>query len=96
MLQKPFRRVRPCKNISENLQHNIAKNTSFKTQEAITKLELTVLPHPSYSPGLARSDFHFFGTLINAIRGQRFGRDEVIEEVIKWLRVKNSNSYRNG
>jgi hypothetical protein len=31
----------------------------------------------------------------DAIRGERFGRDdEVIEELNKWLRVQNSNQYK--
>jgi hypothetical protein len=55
----------------------------LKTQEAITKLGWTVLPHPPYSSDLAPSDFHLFGALKDVIRGKRFGsNDEVIEEVI--------------
>jgi hypothetical protein len=54
----------------------------LKTREAITILGCTVLPHPPYSPDLAPSDFHLFGSLKDAISGKRFGGDdEVIEEV---------------
>jgi histone-lysine N-methyltransferase SETMAR len=82
-LQKRLRRVRPHKNVAEILlQHDNARShTSFKTQEAITKLRWTVLPHPPYSPDLAPSDLHLFGALEDAIRGKSFGSDEIIEEV---------------
>jgi hypothetical protein len=35
-------------------------HTSLKTLEVITKFGWTVLPHPSYSPDLAASNFHLF------------------------------------
>jgi histone-lysine N-methyltransferase SETMAR len=82
-LQKRLRSVRPHKNVAEILlQYNNARpHTNLKTQEAITKLGWTVLPHPPYSPDLA-SDFHLFGALKDAIHGKRSGSDdEVIEEV---------------
>jgi hypothetical protein len=34
-------------------------NTSLPTKEATATMELTVLPHPPYSPNLEPSDFHF-------------------------------------
>jgi hypothetical protein len=57
-------------------------HTSFKTEEAITKLGWTLVPHPPYSQVLASSDFHLIGDLKDAICWKRFGSDgEVIEEV---------------
>jgi histone-lysine N-methyltransferase SETMAR len=53
----------------------------MKTQEVVTQFGWTVFPHPPYSPDLAPSDLHLFGALKDAIRGKRFGSDEVIEEV---------------
>jgi hypothetical protein len=35
-------------------------------------LSFTVLEHPAYSPNLAPSDYHLFGTLKDALRGRRF------------------------
>jgi histone-lysine N-methyltransferase SETMAR len=73
-----------------------AKHTCLKTREAITALGWTVLPHPLYSPDLAPSVFHLFGTLKDAIRGKRFGiDDEVNEKVKKWLLLQKSNWYKN-
>jgi transposase len=98
-LQKRLRRVQPHKNVAEILfQHDNARpHASLKAQEAITNLGWTVLPHTPYSPDLAPSDFHLFEALKDAIRGKRFGSDdEVIEEVKKWLRVKDSDWYKTG
>jgi hypothetical protein len=67
---------------------------SLNTQEAITKLGRSVLPHSPYSPDLASSDFHHFEALKYALCGKRLGSDdEFIAEVKEWLRVQNSNSY---
>jgi hypothetical protein len=63
----------------------------LKTQESITTLRLTVLPHPPHSPDLPSSGFHLFGALKNAIRGRGFGNDDkVIEEVKEWLLIRCS------
>ena len=70
---------------------------SLKTQEAIPKLRLTVLPHSSYSPDLTSSDFQLLGALKDALYGKGFGSDDkVIEEVMKWLQVQNSNWHKKG
>jgi histone-lysine N-methyltransferase SETMAR len=58
---------------------------------------LTLLPHHSYSPDLALSDFHLFGPLKDALRGARFEDDEsVILAVRTWLREQESSWYREG
>jgi histone-lysine N-methyltransferase SETMAR len=72
-------------------------HTRLKTQEAITKLGWTVLPHPPYSPDLAPSYFHFFGALKDAIRGKSLGSDdEVVVEVKMWLQVQDTDWYKTG
>jgi len=40
-------------------------------------MEWTVLPHPPYSPDLAPSNFHVFGSLLYALRGRRCPEDEL-------------------
>jgi hypothetical protein len=64
-LQTRFRTVRPHKKFAKILlQHDNARSrTSLKTQEAITKLGWTVLPHSPYSLDLAPSDLHLFGAI---------------------------------
>jgi histone-lysine N-methyltransferase SETMAR len=70
-LKKRFRRVRPHKDVTKVLHHDKARPcTSLHTQEAITKLKWTVLPHPPYSPDLAPSDYHNFSPLKDGIRGK--------------------------
>ena len=52
---------------------------------------------PPYSPDLAPSDFHIFGSLKDALRGARFEDDaSVIRAVRKWLREQERNWYREG
>ena len=66
----------------------------LRTQEAIAKFGWTVLPHPSYSPDLAPSDFHLFGPLKDALRGTRFEDDKsVIRTVRTWLREQETSRY---
>jgi histone-lysine N-methyltransferase SETMAR len=87
-LKKRFWRVRPGKNPAEMfLQHDRARpHRSLRTREHITKMGWTVPPHPLYSPDLAPSDFHLFGSLKDASRGTHFENDNsVIEAVRKWL-----------
>jgi histone-lysine N-methyltransferase SETMAR len=64
-LKKRFQRFRPGKNPAEMLlQHDNARpHTSLRTLEDIIKMGWMVLPHPPYSPDLAPSDFHLFGSL---------------------------------
>jgi histone-lysine N-methyltransferase SETMAR len=46
------------------LQHDkTRRHTSLRTREHTTKMGWRVLPHPPYSPDLAPSDFHLFGSL---------------------------------
>jgi len=60
----------------------------LKTQEAIT-----LLPCPPYIPDLAASGFHL-GALEGANCGKRFGCDDEVIEVKKWLRVQKSTWYK--
>jgi hypothetical protein len=95
---KRFRRVRPHKDVTKVLHHDNARpHTNLHTREAITKLQWTVLPHPSYIPDLASSDYHLFSPLKGAIRGKKFESDrEVISEVKRWLRQRPAEWYHEG
>ena len=42
---------------------NARSHTSLSTREAITTVGWAVLPHPTYRPDSAPSDFHLFGPL---------------------------------
>jgi transposase len=97
-LKKRFRRVRYGKNSAEMLLQydNARPHTNLRTREYITKMGWTVLPHPPYSPDLAPSDLHLFGSLKDALRGTHFEDDEqrVIEAVRKWLGGQDKSWYQ--
>jgi hypothetical protein len=89
---KHFQHVQPDKNLCKKLlQHNnTMTQTSVKTQEAITQLGWLVLPHPSYSPGLAPLDFQLFRLLKDAVHGRKSESDDDVVNTIKtWLRQQD-------
>ena len=61
-IRKRFKRVQPQKCPREILIQRVSSrsHTSLKTREANTKFGWTVLPHPTYNPDIASSDFHLF------------------------------------
>lgn len=98
-LVEQYKRVRPHKDVNQILllHDNAPPHKSFKTQQAIRELGISVLPHPPYSPDLAPSDFYLFGPLKNALRGHKFQSDEaVIESVETWLKLQNKDFYKQG
>jgi hypothetical protein len=57
----------------------------------------TVLPHPPYSPDLAPSDIHLFGSLKDALRRTHFeDENSVIEAVRKGLCRQDKSWYWQG
>ena len=52
------------------------------TGEKLAKLGWTVIPHPSYSPDLAPSDFHLFRPLKDFLRGQYFTNDSELKTTV--------------
>jgi histone-lysine N-methyltransferase SETMAR len=77
------------------LQHNnTMTQTNVKTQEAISQLGWLVLSHPSYSPGLAPSDFHLFRLLKDAVHGRKSESDDDVLSTIKtWLYQQDKEWY---
>ena len=64
---------------------------------AITKFGWTVLPHPSYSPDLAASNFHLFRDLKNVVCGTKFEtNDDVIHVVRTWLHEQDKAWNQQG
>jgi len=65
--------------------------------DTIQKLKWNVLPHPSYSPDLAPSDYHLFGPLKEHLDGKRFrNNDEVIQDVQEWLHWQPKAFFLSG
>ena len=55
------------------IQHDNARlHTSRKAREKIKDLEISVLPHPAYSPDLAHSDYYLFRSMAHFLGGWCF------------------------
>ena len=56
-----------------------------------------LIPHPSYSPDIAPSDFFLFPNMKKDIRGCHFRPDEeVVTAVEEWVNGKNPDFYSSG
>jgi len=65
--------------------------------EAIAKLGWEVLPHPSYSPDLAPSDYHLFGFVKDQLHGQCYETMEAIQKAVcQYLQTAGTEFYRRG
>jgi len=98
-LKARIRRTRPDLEMERVLFHqdNARPHTSARTREAIASYGWTTLPHPSYSPDLAPSDFHLFGPLKESMRGQRFDDDDEVKRAVKaWLKDQPTQFYEAG
>ena len=70
------------------LQHDNARaHTVRSTVTTIQDLSFECLPHPPYSPDLAPTDVHVFGSLKEAMGGKSFRSDEEVQLAVhEWLR----------
>lgn len=76
------------------LQDNAWPHTAQCTFQTIQELGWEILPHPSYSPDLAPSDFHLFGSLKEFLGGTHFNTDdEMKNDVLQWFRRNNKSFY---
>lgn len=90
-------KVRPAEKTVFLLQHDYAKpHTNLETMEHAAKSGWTVLPHPTYSPDLASSDFHLFRQMKDGLHGQHFpDSDTLITAVRKWITSDGAVLYRH-
>jgi transposase len=57
-----------------------------ETQEAMTSLKFTVVPHPPYSPDLAPSDYSLVVSKTEDVKRSTFLSDAAVEvAVYKWI-----------
>jgi len=79
--------------LHDNAHHHAARLTS----EAIAKMGWEVLPHPSYSPDLAPSNYHLFGFVKDQLHGQHYETTEAIQKAVhQCLRMAGTEFYRRG
>ena len=82
-LRENVRRMRPQKWQNQNLiinHDNATTHRSFKVSQFLSKNNMTVIPHPPYSPDLAPCDFFLFPKLKLRMKGRRFDTNEEIQE----------------
>jgi hypothetical protein len=66
-------------------------------RELLQRYNWEVLDHPPYSPDLAPSDFHLFGSLKKHLGGRRFATDgEVQQAVMSWLQALDTDFFYAG
>jgi len=73
------------------LQHNNPRpHTARSTVAAIQDLSFECLPHPPYSPDLASSAFHVFGSLKRKMEGKPFKSDEEVQRAVRCTVSQNT------
>lgn len=58
---------------------NARPHTSLVTRQKLLELGWDLLPHPSYSPDIAPTDYHLFLSLQNSLAGKTFASDDIIK-----------------
>jgi len=95
-LCRALRDKRPGRNIII-LHDNARPHAAHLTLEAIAKMGWEVLPHPSYSPDVAPSDYHLFRFVRDQLHGQRYETTEAIQKAVRQcLRMTGKEFYRRG
>jgi len=82
-LREAVRRKRPQVWTKQSwmLHHdNAPAHSSFLVRNFLAKNETTVVPQPSYYPGLAPADFFLFPKLKSTLKGRRFGTFDEIQK----------------
>jgi len=82
-LRENVRHKRPQKWRNQNLiihHNNAVVHSSFKVSQFLAKNNMTVIPHPPYSPDLVPCDVFLFPKLKLRMKGQTFDTNEEIQE----------------
>lgn len=77
------------------LHDNAPAHRSVLVQEELARQQITVLPHPPYSPDLAPCDFFLFPRLKEKLRGRRFHSPEEIITATKDALQEISDNANN-
>ena len=72
-------------------------NKSIVTMAKLHELHFELLPHPTYSPDLASSNYWLFADLKRMLPGKKFGsNEEVISETEAYFEAKDKSFYKKG
>ena len=87
-----YRKIKQTWSSSDRFPHhnNAPANMALSVQQFLAKNNMTVIPHPPYSPDLAPCDFFLFPPMKGQMKGKRFA--DVREVNKKTLEVLNSIS----
>ena len=78
-------------------QDNARVHICKVTMDAVERNGYELIPHPTYSPDLAPSDFFLFPNLKNDIRGLHFRSDkEVMTAVEEWVNGNDPDFFSSG
>ena len=65
------------------LQHdNATPHRSFVAYQTINDLQWDLLPHPAYSPDIARTEYHLFHSFQNILAEEHFESEDEVRRVI--------------
>lgn len=79
------------------LHDNARPHVAKIVQEALAWKKWEILQHPAYSPDLSPCDFHLFGPLKKALKGQRFHTDaDVMNAVNTWFSEQPQSFFADG
>jgi len=96
-LKQRIRRIRSERNTFLLHHDNTRPHCSAQTQDAMTSLKFTVVPHPLYSPDLALSDFWLFPKLKETLKGKHFSSDAIVEAAVrKWISSQPETFFMDG
>ncbi|XP_047122427.1 histone-lysine N-methyltransferase SETMAR-like isoform X1 [Hydra vulgaris] len=78
-------------------QDNARPHTAKITRETLARLQWEILPHPSYSPDLAPSDYYLFLALDNHMRNRQFQNREDLENELNHIFSSQTQDFnKNG
>jgi histone-lysine N-methyltransferase SETMAR len=79
--------------LHDNARPHIAKST----REKLLKLGWVTVPHPSYSPDLAPTDYHLLHSLSNHVREKKFDdEDDLKMDLVNFFDQKSQDFYERG
>lgn len=79
------------------LHDNARPHVANQVQDLFQRFKWEMLRHPPYSPDLSPCDFHIFGPLKKALKGQRFQSDAEVQDAVRdWFDSQPSKFYMDG
>jgi len=79
------------------LHDNARPHVAQQTLEKLNELKIETVPHPSYSPDLSSTDYHFFQKLDHFLSGKFLKNKDSPKQVFQeFLAYRTSDFYQTG